>query len=118
MSLAKKTGRALDEEISDKYFRKLPGQLGKEIELGRQKLEKSPRLGIGPRIVYTYMTVREKCTQTEIQRTLKKQDSGFCKKVMYTPQQYRESRERRKKYKSLAKNQKHPRRNRKSQKRF
>ena len=49
MSLAKKTSRALDEEISDKYFRKLPGQLGKEIELGRQKL------GIGPRIVYTYM---------------------------------------------------------------
>ena len=51
-------------QICDKYFRKLPGQLGREIELGWQKLKKSLGLVIGPRIVYTYMIVREKCAQT------------------------------------------------------
>lgn len=43
------------------------------------------------------MIVREKCAQIEIQRTLKKQDFGFCKKVIYTPYEYRESIESKKK---------------------
>ena len=37
ISLASKTGRFFDEEIGNRYLRKLPGQLGREIELGWQK---------------------------------------------------------------------------------
>lgn len=64
------------------------------------------------------MIVREKCAQIEIQRTLKKQDFGFCKKVIYTPYEYRESIESKKKYKNLSQTQKHAKRNRNSQKYF
>lgn len=79
MSLAKKTSRALDEEISDKYFRKLPGKLGKEIELGRQKLGKSPRLGIGPRIVYTYM-IEKNVLKQKFREHLKRKTLAFVKR--------------------------------------
>lgn len=64
------------------------------------------------------MIVREKYAQIEIQRTLKKQDFGFCKKVIYTPYEYRESIESKKKYKNLSETQKHAKRNRNSKKYF
>lgn len=56
-------------------------------------------LGIGPRIIFTCKIVRDKCIQADIQKTHKKQSYDFCKKVIYTPQQYRDQRYIKKKYK-------------------
>ena len=49
------------------------------------------------------MIVHENFSQVVIQSTLKKKDFGFCKNKIYTPQEYRESRKLRKKYKNLKK---------------
>ena len=32
LAIAARTGKSFDEEIGNKYFRKLPGELGREIE--------------------------------------------------------------------------------------
>lgn len=88
-SLAARLGKALDPEIGEKNFRKLPGQLGVEI---KEKWEKrddiNKTLGIGARIKHTYEILREKCTQIQIQKQLKKHSFSFCKDVIYTPQNY------------------------------
>ena len=105
-SLASKTGSFFYEEIGNKYLRKPPGQLGSEIELGwQQSTVNQIGLGVGPRIRYTHDN-----SQAAIQSTLKKQDFGFCKNIIYAPQEYRESRKLKKKNtKILKKHEKLPR---------
>lgn len=64
------------------------------------------------------MIVRENCSQVAIQSTFKKQDFGFCKNIIYTPQKYRESRKLRKKYKILKKARKVTKENKRKRKQW
>ena len=82
------TGKPYDEELSNKYLRKLPGELGKEIERKWYSLNYPQGLGVGPRIQLVYAELRERCQKVQIDNLLGKQSYKFCKTAVYTPQYY------------------------------
>ena len=67
--IASKIGKSFDEEIWDKYFRQLPRILGREIENEQKSKNFKKGLWIGPRIIFIYNIVIEKCVQANIQRS-------------------------------------------------
>lgn len=78
--LAAKSGRMyISPELSDKLFRKMPDEIGKEIE--KAYLEKFPgsMISVLPRIHFTYQYLAEMCKKAAVQRSLK--DLSFCGKI-------------------------------------
>lgn len=80
LALASQTGGAfLSNELSDKFFRKLPEPFN--TKLPEMFAEKFPGLGrgIAPRANFGYQFMQELCRQNEIARQAK--DFAFCKNV-------------------------------------
>nr|WPR16498.1 MAG: polyprotein [Yellow silver pine badnavirus] len=78
--LASKTGRAfITEELSSKFFLKMPPLIGRELEAAFFK--KYPGVGIGilPRVHFSYQYLSEMCKQAALQRSLK--DLSFCSDI-------------------------------------
>lgn len=78
--LAAKTGRMfISEELSSKLFRKMPNDIGVEIE--KAFLEKYPRsvVSVMPRIHFTYQYLAEMCKKAALQKSLR--DLSFCGKM-------------------------------------
>ena len=95
LAIAARIEKSFDEEIGNKYFRKLPGELGRKIEnqwsiyhaslparIATGEVNIRGALGIGPRIVSTFRRLREKCIEVKIQKDLKKQNYGFCNSII------------------------------------
>ncbi|GMP93855.1 hypothetical protein CsSME_00043525 [Camellia sinensis var. sinensis] len=110
LAMAVRIGKSFDEEIGNKYFMKLPRELGREIEnkwpiyyanlparIASGEVNIRRALGVGPRIVFIFQRLREKCIEVKIQKDLKKQNYYFCSSIIYTPQQY-EDKYNKKKY--------------------
>ncbi|KAA8540648.1 hypothetical protein F0562_024434 [Nyssa sinensis] len=84
------SGNAFNPVILDKLMLKLPGALGKKIQ-ERWKIALGDRTGdvldsIGNRVRFIVKVLKEHCTDIEINRQLKG-DNSFCRTI-YTPQQY------------------------------
>lgn len=78
--LAAKTGRMfISPDLSEKLFRKMTEDIGKEIE--KAFLEKYPgsAVSVMPRIHFTYQFLAEMCKKATLQRSLK--DLSFCGKM-------------------------------------
>lgn len=78
--LAAKTGRMfISPELSSKLFRKMPNDIGTEIE--KAFLEKYPgsEVSVMPRIHFSYQYLAEMCKKAALQRSLK--DLSFCGKM-------------------------------------
>ncbi|KAI0513381.1 hypothetical protein KFK09_009398 [Dendrobium nobile] len=90
-------GRYFDQEISDRFLIKLPGELGKEIhdkwKATYPNNDDIKHLGIGPRIVFTFWQLQEKCKEYKIQKQVKKQSYAFCRNI-YTSQSFPEKKRR------------------------
>jgi ribonuclease HI len=87
--LLSQTGLAMDDDLCNKYFIKLPGDLGKNIhELWKQQYGEQRNLGIGPRITFTFGILEERCKEVALQEQLKRNAYAFCKTAIYTPQAY------------------------------
>ncbi|KAK1429589.1 hypothetical protein QVD17_11803 [Tagetes erecta] len=87
--LLSQTGKAMDDNLCNKYFIKLPGDLGKIIhESWRLAFGEKRNLGIGPRITYTFSILEDKCKEVALQEQLKRNAYAFCKTAIYTPQAY------------------------------
>nr|KAJ0224757.1 hypothetical protein LSAT_V11C100030830 [Lactuca sativa] len=81
--LLSQTGQAMDDNLCDKYFIKLPGDLGRYIhETWKQQYGEQKNLGIGPRITYTFTILEDKCKEVALQEQLKKNAYAFCKSVI------------------------------------
>ena len=90
LAIAAWTRKSFDEEIRNKYFWKLPGELGREIEnkwsiyyanlparTASREVNIRGALGTWPRIVFTFHGLREKCIEVKIQKDLKKTKLWF-----------------------------------------
>ena len=87
--LLSQTGQAMDDNLCDKYFVKLPGDLGRYIhDTWKQNYTTNTNIGIGPRITYTFSILEDKCKEVALQEQLKKNAYAFCKTAIYTPQAY------------------------------
>ena len=79
----------MDDDLCDKYFVKLPGDLGRYIhDTWKQNYIMNTNIGIGPRITYTFNILKDKCKEVALQEQLKKNAYAFCKTAIYTPQAY------------------------------
>ena len=85
LAIAVRTRKSFDEEIGNKYFKKLHGELWREIEnqwsiyyttiparIASGEVDIRGNLGIEPRKVLTFWRLREKCIEVKIQKDLKK----------------------------------------------
>nr|QEG78874.1 polyprotein [Bougainvillea chlorotic vein banding virus] len=83
--ISAETGRLyLDNEMSDKFFRKLPPLYGEDIEKNYKQVH-GDLPGVAPRIYFTYKYLQEMCKNAEKQRGLK--SLNFCKDIRL-PGQY------------------------------
>ncbi|KAK6943314.1 hypothetical protein RJ641_024416 [Dillenia turbinata] len=62
MHYASQAGKYFDEDIANRYLRKLPGELGKKIEENFKNKLYEQGLGVGPRIWYTFEELRQRCS--------------------------------------------------------
>lgn len=83
-SIASRTGKAFDEEIGDRFFRKLPGLLGREIEKGWKNNNFSRGLGIGARISWTYEQIRKRLDKIKMQEDAEEAFPWIFKDIIYT----------------------------------
>ena len=78
--LAAKSGRMyLSSELSDKFFRKMPPLIGKELEEAFKKRHSGNTIGVIPKIHYSYQYLAEMCKRAALQRSLK--DLTICNKI-------------------------------------
>ncbi|KAJ3705006.1 hypothetical protein LUZ61_008711 [Rhynchospora tenuis] len=78
--LAAKSGRMyVSEELSVKFFRKMPPILGNEIEKAFAEKYPGNTIGVMPRIKFTYDFLAEQCKRAALQRSLK--DLTFCSQI-------------------------------------
>ncbi|KAJ3705794.1 hypothetical protein LUZ61_009499 [Rhynchospora tenuis] len=78
--LAAKSGRMyVSEELSVKFFRKMPPILGNEIEKAFAEKYPGNTIGVMPRIKFTYDFLAEQCKKAALQRSLK--DLSFCSQI-------------------------------------
>nr|WEX32083.1 polyprotein [Dioscorea bacilliform SN virus] len=80
MRIAAKTGRLfISPELSDKFWMKLPGDLGKIIKEQFEKSYAGNTIGVHPRILFTYKYLQEECKKAALSRALK--NLQFCSKI-------------------------------------
>ncbi|KAJ8466186.1 hypothetical protein OPV22_028738 [Ensete ventricosum] len=78
--LAAKLGRMyLSLELSEKFFRKMPSLIGKELERAFAEKYLGNTIGVIPRIHFAYQYLAEMCKKAAFQRSLK--DLDFCSKI-------------------------------------
>lgn len=80
MRIAAKTGRLfISPELSEKFWMKLPGDLGKIIKEQFDKTYNGNTVGVHPRILFTYKYLEEECKKAAVSRALK--NLQFCSKI-------------------------------------
>ncbi|ABS76283.1 polyprotein [Bougainvillea chlorotic vein banding virus] len=90
--ISAETGRLyVDNEMSDKFFRKLPPLYGEDIEKNYKQVH-GDLPGVAPRIYFTYKYLQEMCKNAEKQRGLK--SLNFCKDIRLPGQYARDSSKR------------------------
>lgn len=78
--LAIKTGRVyMSPDISEKFFKKMPPLIGKELEQAFKKKYPGNLAGVLPRIHFSYQYLEEMCKKAALQRRMK--DLSFCAKI-------------------------------------
>ncbi|KAI9084235.1 hypothetical protein K1719_033742 [Acacia pycnantha] len=82
LNLASKSGQAFTQNMSDKYFSKLPPPFNSIIKDEWYKVHPTRTRGIAPRIVFTKEYLKRKCIENEVAKQVK--DYNFCKQV-YIP---------------------------------
>lgn len=79
-TLAANSGRMyVTSDISEKLFRKMPQDIGKEIEKAFLEKYGGSIVSVMPRIHFTYQYLAEMCKKAALQRSLK--DLSFCGKM-------------------------------------
>ena len=71
----------LMKKLDINIFKKLPRILGREIGNYWKSKNFKKCIGIGPRMVFTYCIVKEKCIQANIQKMLKSNRMVSLKKL-------------------------------------
>ncbi|QBH21733.1 polyprotein [Polyscias mosaic virus] len=80
MHLASKSGRLfVNDELSNKVFVKMPGDLGNRIQAAFKELHPGNQVGVIPRIMFSYKYLQEQCKEAAFQRSLKNLES--CKAI-------------------------------------
>ncbi|KAI9076748.1 hypothetical protein K1719_041291 [Acacia pycnantha] len=82
LNLASKSGQAFTQNMSDKYFSKLPPPFNNIIKDDWYKAYPTVTQGIAPRIVFTKEYLKKKCVENEVAKQVN--DYNFCKQV-YIP---------------------------------
>lgn len=77
--LAAQSGRAYFPDTAEKFFRKMPTYLGKEIEKAYTERYPGALAGVEPRIHFSYNYLAEVCKKVAVQREIK--DLSFCSKI-------------------------------------
>ncbi|ERN20006.1 hypothetical protein AMTR_s00071p00160240 [Amborella trichopoda] len=78
--LAAKTGRMyVSPELSEKFFRKMPPLIGREIEAAFLQKYPGAVIGVLPRIHFSHSYLAELCKRAAIQKGIK--DLSFCSKI-------------------------------------
>lgn len=88
--LASISGNYYDANVCNKFFTKLPGELGREIELKWKQEQPGVddqwnNATVRAKVIIDHL--KAKCSMIQTQRELKKKDTGFCSSI-YTPQTY------------------------------
>ncbi|XP_042386433.1 uncharacterized protein LOC121978120 [Zingiber officinale] len=80
MNLASKTGRLFTgTELSEKFWLKLPGDLGKRVKAAFEEKYQGNTIGVHPRIIFTYRYLEEECKKEAFSRSLK--DLSFYSQI-------------------------------------
>lgn len=80
MRLASKSGRLfISPELSEKFWLKLPGDLGKRIKEKFDQVYAGNNVGVHPRILFTYKFLEEECKAAAFSRSLK--GLQFCSQI-------------------------------------
>ncbi|ANV20896.1 ORF3 protein [Dioscorea bacilliform RT virus 2] len=80
MRLASKSGRLfVSPELSEKFWLKLPGDLGKRIKEKFDQAYAGNNVGVHPRILFTYKFLEEECKAAAFSRSLK--GLQFCSQI-------------------------------------
>ncbi|KAI9083342.1 hypothetical protein K1719_034708 [Acacia pycnantha] len=79
LNLASKSGQSFTQNMSDKYFSKLPPPFNSIIKDEWYKVYPTVTLGIAPRIVFTKEYLKKKCIENKVAKQVK--DYNFCKQV-------------------------------------
>nr|ANV20890.1 ORF3 protein [Dioscorea bacilliform RT virus] len=80
MRLASKTGRLfISSELSEKFWMKLPGDLGKRVKELYEASYSGNTIGVHPRILFTYKFLEEECKKAAFSRSLK--GLQFCNQI-------------------------------------
>lgn len=83
------TGKVRDEELCNRYFTKLSGDLGRKLHKNWEELYgKIPKLGIGSRIMFVFDELEKCCREATLQEQIKRLAWAFCRTAIYTPQAY------------------------------
>nr|WDR24967.1 polyprotein [Camellia sinensis badnavirus] len=80
LRLSVKTGRVfVRAEMAEKFWSKMPGDLGKRIQAGFDARHPGAEAGIGPRVYYAFKYLQEECANAAFARSLK--NLSFCKEI-------------------------------------
>nr|WKY95835.1 polyprotein [Dioscorea bacilliform BL virus] len=80
LRIASKTGRLfISSELSDKFWMKLPGDLGTRIKEAFEATYAGNTIGVHPRVMFTYKYLEEECKKAAFARSLK--NLQFCSKI-------------------------------------
>ncbi|XP_042435350.1 uncharacterized protein LOC122021310 isoform X2 [Zingiber officinale] len=80
MNLAAKTGRLFTgPELSEKFWLKLPRDLGRRIKAAFDEKYQGNTMGVHPRVIFTYKYLEEECKKAAFSRSLK--DLTFCNQI-------------------------------------
>ncbi|CAL5326497.1 unnamed protein product [Camellia sinensis] len=89
LHLATRTGRLfVREELSDKLWTKMPGDLGERIKKAFNERYPGNIIGVGPRILFSYKYLEAECKNAAFQKSLRNLD--FCREIPI-PRYYKET---------------------------
>lgn len=80
LKIASKTGRLfVGEELSEKLWSKMPGDLGKRIREAFHVKYPGNFIGVAPRVLFSYKYLENECKNAAYQRSLK--NLSFCRDI-------------------------------------
>lgn len=82
-----------DDELTNKYFAKLPKPIGDDIYKKWVEIAGEHYIGLGKAILFTFDYLKEQCINQEIRKTI--QNYSYCNKI-YIPQIQKEGKPRKK----------------------
>ncbi|CAL5441627.1 unnamed protein product [Camellia sinensis] len=80
LHLATRSGRLfIGEELSEKLWSKMPGDLGERIRKAYQERHAGNTIGVAPRILFSYKYLEAECKNAAFQKSLRNLE--FCKEI-------------------------------------